>query len=122
MTIKAKSIVWAGIGTDHYAETLLLFRDVLGLEIETEGQDQVILRTENGDHVELFGRDGRGKSLNRPPTIAFEVDDVAAAREQLVKAGVEIVGEIGAWNGHEGLYFRSPDGYLFEVKTVPPRG
>ncbi len=121
MTIKARSLVWAGIGTDHYAESLRLFRDVLGLEVEAEGDEQVILRTANGDHVELFGRDGPGKSRNSPPTIAFEVDDVRAARDELVKAGVEIVGEVESWNGHEWLYFRSPDGFLFEVKSVPRR-
>ena len=69
--------------------------------------------------VELFGKDGRGKTQNTPPTIAFEVDDVTAAHDALVAAGIEVVGEIGSWNGHEWLYFRSPDGYLFEVKKSP---
>ena len=121
MTIKVKGLTWVGVGTESYEQTMRLFRDVLGLEIEVEADRQAILRTANGDQVEVFGKDGRGKSQNSPPTIAFEVEDVAAAREALVTAGIEIVGEIGSWNGHEWLYFRSPDGYLFEVKTTPPR-
>lgn len=121
MTIKAKGLTWVGVGTDRYEQTMRLFRDVLGLEIEVEVDRQAILRTANGDQVEVFGKDGRGKSQNSPPTIAFEVDDVTAARDALAAAGVEIVGEIGSWNGHEWLYFRSPDGYLFEVKKTPQR-
>ena len=116
MSIKAKGLSWVGIGTDRYADNMRMFTEVLGLEIEAEGEDQAILRTSNGDQVEIFGKDGRGKAQNTPPTIAFEVDDVAAARDALIAAGIEIVGEIGSWNGHEWLYFRSPDGYLFEVK------
>ena len=118
--MKAKGLAWVGVGTDKYDETLRLFRDVLGLEIDSEGDQQVILRTTNGDQVEIFGRDGRGKSQNSPPTVAFEVDDVAAARDALLAAGIELVGDIGSWEGHEWLYFRSPDGYLFEVKKNPP--
>ena len=119
MTIRAKAIAWVGVGTDRYEDTMRLFRDVLGMDVEHQGDEQAILRMANGDEVEVFGRDGRGKSQNSPPTVAFEVDDVAAARDALVAAGIEIVGEIGAWNGHEWLYFRSPDGYLFEVKKTP---
>jgi catechol 2,3-dioxygenase-like lactoylglutathione lyase family enzyme len=119
MTIKAKGIVWVGIGTDRYAENMRLFTQVLGLEVEAEGDQQAILRTADGDQVELFGKDGRGKSQNSPPTVAFEVDDVAEARDALLAAGIEVVGEIGSWNGHEWLYFRSPDGYLLEVKKTP---
>lgn len=121
MTIKAKGLTWVGVGTDRYEQTMRLFRDVLGLEIEVEVDRQAILRTANGDQVEVFGKDGTGKSQNSPPTIAFEVDDVTAARDALAAAGVEIVGDIGSWNGHEWLYFRSPDGYLFEVKKTPQR-
>ena len=122
MSIKAKGLSWVGIGTDRYADNMRLFTQVLGLEIEAEGEEQAILRTANGDQVEIFGKDGCGKTQNSPPTVAFEVDDVAAARDALIAAGIEIVGDIGSWNGHEWLYFRSPDGYLFEVKKSAHSG
>lgn len=72
--------------------------------------------------VEIFGNDGRGKSLTSPPVAAFEVEDVAAAGAALTAAGVELVGDIGRWNGFEWLYFRGPDGHLFSVKKTPPPG
>jgi catechol 2,3-dioxygenase-like lactoylglutathione lyase family enzyme len=117
--MKVRGLSWVGVGTDHYAETLRLFTEVLGMEVAAEGEEQALLNVAGGQQLEIFGREGRGKSLNSPPTIAFEVDDVAAARAALEDAGVEIVGDIGSWNGHEWLYFHSPDGYLFEVKKTP---
>lgn len=119
--MRVRGISWVGIGTDRYPETYRLFTEILGLEVETEIENQAILRTSEGQQVELFGRSGRGKSLNTPPTVAFEVGDVRAAQAELAAAGIEIVGEIGSWEGHEWLYFRSPDGYLFEIKSRPPR-
>ncbi|HEX8442423.1 MAG TPA: VOC family protein [Allosphingosinicella sp.] len=117
--MRVKGISWLGIGTDHYADMLRFFTEVMELEVEATGEQQAILRAASGQQIEIFGREGRGKSLNTPPTVAFEVDDVAAARAELIAANIEIVGDIGSWNGHEWLYFRSADGYLFEVKSSP---
>ena len=114
-----KGFSWVGIGTDDYDRTLAFFTETLGLTIETESDRQAILRVGPGEQLEIFGKDGRGKTLNLVPTIAFEVDDVAAASVVLKAGGAELVGDIGRWNGHEWLYFRTPDGHLFEVKSSP---
>ncbi len=114
-----KGFSWVGVGTDNYERTLAFFTDTMGLAIEVEGDCQAILRVASGQQLEIFGKEGRGKSLNAVPTIAFEVDDVAAAAVALQAGGAELVGEIGRWNGHEWLYFRTPDGHLFEVKSSP---
>ncbi len=117
--MKVKGFSWVGVASDDFARSLAFFTQVLGLSIETLAENQAILSVAPGQSLEIFGRDGRGKSLNRQPTIAFEVDDVEAARSALIDGGAEIVGEIGSWNGHEWLYFRTPDGHLFEVKRSP---
>jgi catechol 2,3-dioxygenase-like lactoylglutathione lyase family enzyme len=119
MTIRVKGFSWVGVGTDDYAATFRFFTEVLGLQVEAEGDDQSILRVAPGQQLEIFGGEGRGKSLNNPPTIAFEVDDVAEASQALVAGGAELIGERGAWNGHEWQYFRTPDGHLFEIKRSP---
>jgi catechol 2,3-dioxygenase-like lactoylglutathione lyase family enzyme len=119
MTLKIKGFSWVGVGTDHYEASLRFFTEVLGLEIEAEADKQAILRVGPGQQLEIFGAEGRGKTLNTPPTIAFEVDDVAAASQSLVAGGAELIGEPGSWSGHEWQYFRTPDGHIFEIKRSP---
>ena len=119
--MQVKGISWLGIATDRYEESLHLFTNVLGLKVAAGHDGQCLLRA--GDAlVELFGNDGRGKTLTNPPVAAFEVDNVEAAKAALQAGGVELIGDIGRWNGFEWLYFRSPDGHLFSVKKTPSPG
>jgi catechol 2,3-dioxygenase-like lactoylglutathione lyase family enzyme len=120
MTIKVKGFSWVGVGTDDYEGSLHFFTQVLGLTVTDSGEGQALLSVAPGQQLEIFGRDGRGKSLNTPPTIAFEVDDVAEAAKELAAGGAQMIGEMGAWNGHAWQYFRTPDGHMFEVKSSPP--
>lgn len=110
-------ISWIGIGSDSYDGTLALFRDILGLEVETSVERQAILKTAADQQVEVFGREGPGKVRNTPPAIGFEVDDLDAARDALIAGGVELVGEPGSWDSHRWQYFRTPDGFMMSIKT-----
>ena len=117
--MNVKGVSWVGVGTDHFDQTLGFFTDVLGLEPALIEGSVAMLRAGSGQIVEVFGEGStRGKALNSPPAIAFEVDDVPAARDELAAKGVEIVGEIGSWNGHEWLYFRGPENYMFAIKKT----
>jgi catechol 2,3-dioxygenase-like lactoylglutathione lyase family enzyme len=117
--MKAKSFSWVGIATDDFERSLRFFRDVLGLEPWVRGEEQAILKTASGQQLEIFGRDEREKELTASPVIAFEVDDLDAAREDLLSAGIELIGDVGRWNGFAWQYFRSPDGHIFEIKSSP---
>src|SRR3990170_7437430 len=116
MTIKVKGFSWVGVGTDDYDRTLHFFTQVLGFPVVDSGDRRAMLQVAPGQQLEIFGQDGRGKTLNTPPTIAFEVDDVAEASQALVAGGAELIGEPGSWSGHEWQYFRTPDGHIFEIK------
>jgi hypothetical protein len=73
--------------------------------------------------VEIFGEGStRGQALTSPPAVAFEVEDVYAARAELLSKGVELIGDIGSWNGFEWVYFRGPENYVFAVKKTPAPG
>jgi catechol 2,3-dioxygenase-like lactoylglutathione lyase family enzyme len=117
--VQVKSFSWVGVSTDDFERSMRFFRDLLGLEVWVQGDEQAILKTASGQQLEIFGRDEREKQLTASPVIAFEVDDLDSAREELRSAGVELIGEIGRWQGYSWQYFRSPDGHIFEIKSSP---
>jgi catechol 2,3-dioxygenase-like lactoylglutathione lyase family enzyme len=121
--VKVTGLSWVGVGTDDFERTLGFFTGVLGLAVAaSNGRDVAMLHAGPGQLVEIFGPGARGRGLTSPPVVSFEVEDVSAARAELLAAGVEVIGDIGAWNGFEWLYFRSPDGHVFSVKKTPPPG
>jgi len=117
--MKVNSFSWVGVSTDDFDRSLSFFRDVLGLETWVEGEEQAILKTASGQQLEIFGRDEREMELTCAPVVAFEVEDLDSAREELLAAGIELIGEVGRWNGFAWQYFRSPDGHIFEIKSSP---
>jgi catechol 2,3-dioxygenase-like lactoylglutathione lyase family enzyme len=119
--LKVNGFPWVGIGTGDFDRTLAFFTDVLGLKVTLQGDEVAHLAVGEGALLEIFGPKHRSSELYRQPTIAFEVEDFEAARQELIGAGVELVGEAGSWNGHAWQCFRSPDGHLFEIKQVPAR-
>ena len=121
--MKVKGISWVGVGTDDFGGALAFFTEVLGLKAAVVDERGVaLLHAGDGQVLEIFGPGTSGRRLNSPPAIAFEVDDVSQARDELVRAGVEVIGDIGRWNGFEWVYFRSPDGHVLSVKKTPPAG
>ena len=121
--MKVTGISWLGVGTGDFAGTLSFFTEVLGLETAiVDDRGVALLKAGEKQIVEIFGEGTRGRELTSPPAVAFEVEDVAAARDELTAKGVEVIGEIGAWNGFEWLYFRGPDGHVYAVKKTPAPG
>lgn len=121
--MRVKGYSWVGVGTDDFQETLTFFTSVLGLRpMVVDDRGVAILDVAEGQLLEIFGPGTGGKALTSPPVIAFEVDDVAAAREELLSKNVEVIGEIGSWNGFEWFYFRGPGGQTFSIKKTPPLG
>lgn len=117
--MKVKGFSWVGVATDDFDRSIRFFRDLLGLEVWVQGEEQAILKTPTGQQLEIFGTGEREKELTASPVIAFEVDDIEAACQELRDAGIELIGEIGRWNGFAWQYFRSPDGHIFEIKSSP---
>ena len=121
--MKVKGFSWVGVGTDDFDRTLSFFTHVIGLEpVAVEDRGVAILKVSDGQVLEVFGPGTKGRDLTYPPIVAFEVEDVAAAREELLRHGMEVLGEVGSWNGFEWLKFRGPDGHIFAVQRTPPAG
>jgi hypothetical protein len=75
-----------------------LLRDLLGLRVEFEETTTTELSLPSGDRVQVFGPGDQyfeffGQHASGPVAL-FEVDDVQAARAELLAARVEVVGEI----------------------------
>ena len=121
--MKVTGVSWVGIGSDDFDRTLAFFTDVLGLQpAVVDPRGVAMLHAGPGQVVEIFGPGTSGRERTSTPVVAFEVEDVEAARDELQRAGVELIGDIGRWNGFEWLYFRSPDGHVLSVKKTPPPG
>ena len=117
--MKVKGYAWAGVATDDFERTFRFFTEVMGMPVEIRHDDLAILTVGPGQQLEIFGGDNPGKALTASPVVAFEVDDMESAREELCVAGVELIGEVGSAGGFQWQYFRSPDGHIFEIKTKP---
>ena len=115
--MKVKGYAWAGLATDDFERSFRFFTEVIGLPVEVKLDDLAILTVGPGQQLEIFGGDQPGKRLTANPVIAFEVDDMEAARAELVAAGVGLIGDVAESGGIRWQYFRSPDGHIFEIKA-----
>jgi catechol 2,3-dioxygenase-like lactoylglutathione lyase family enzyme len=114
---------WAGIRTEDFEGTIRFFTEKLGMPLTWRAQDTDIahLRLPSGQLFEVFGpnSDYYGVHGTTCPVVGFEVEDVEAAREELAQRGVEFVTEVDDQGSEEGaswVYFRGPDGQLYELQ------
>lgn len=119
--MKVLRLCWLGVATDAYQPMLRLFRDVMGLEVEFEEPTTTELSLPSGDRVQVFAPGDHYHDFfakeTRGPVALFEVDNVRAARSELAKAGIEVIGELESDDDWEWLHFRGPDGNLYEVAS-----
>jgi hypothetical protein len=94
-----RRLCWLGVRVDAeaYEPMVSFLRDVLGMRVEFAEATTVELSLPSGDRVQLFGPGDRyheffGAHARGPVVALFEVDDVRAARDELVAAGIELVG------------------------------
>jgi catechol 2,3-dioxygenase-like lactoylglutathione lyase family enzyme len=112
---------WAGVRSADLKSAARFFADVLGLSLVRESGRLAQFEMPSGQLFEVFSSESRYYRLHACPVLAFQVEDVRAARKELEAQGVEFVtdvdgGEVEAWT-----YFRGPDGYLYELwQTTRP--
>ena len=113
---------FVGIRTTRLPETVALFRDVLGARITRETDDAVRFRLADETILELYGPEDEFHAFFATgPVVAFQVEDFAIARQAMVDAGIEFIGEIQTLDGVSWQHFHSPDGTILEV-IGPDRG
>jgi catechol 2,3-dioxygenase-like lactoylglutathione lyase family enzyme len=117
---------WAGVRSADLKSAAPFFADVLGFSLIHEGEGMLQFELPSGQLFEVFGSKSRYYQLHACPVLAFQVEDVRAARKELEPRGVEFVTDVvGSESGLD--LFSRPDGYLYELwqtarslKALPP--
>jgi len=110
---------WAGVRTANLKSTSQFFSDVLGLPLAHEGKGFIQFELPSGQLFELFDSASRYYQLHACPVLAFQVEDVRAAKKELQERGVEFVTPIEGDESEAWTYFRGPDGHLYELWQTP---
>ncbi len=115
--MKFKGLVWLGIRTEKFNETLKFYRDTLGLPQAYDEPGFAVFDLPNGDRIEIFSDNYEGRELfNTGPVVGFEVDDIEQVRLELEQAGIEFIGPIEKGGHSKWSHFRGPDGNIYELK------
>ena len=130
-SVHIRRISFVGVRTEHFDAMTGFVREVLGLRSAHLDGGWAVFPLESGDRdfLEVYRPAQYDERLFPPavsgPTVAFAVDDLLAARAELVAAGIEIVADV-AWaaeafgdprlDGYGWLFFRAPDGHVYAIQ------
>ena len=129
--MRIRRLSFLGVRTDDFEAMTGFMRDVLRLQPGHTDDGWAVFQLESGarDLVEVY-RPGRYDERLLPavangPTVGFAVDDLLAARAELLTAGIEIVADV-VWaaeafadprlDGFGWLFFRAPDGNVYALQ------
>jgi catechol 2,3-dioxygenase-like lactoylglutathione lyase family enzyme len=131
--MQVKRIGYVGLRTNDVDGMTSFFRDVIGLEPAGEGETVTFQRlpTHRRDLVEVYAQehwDARLIPDDADLVIAFVVDDIRSAMDEVQAAGLEIIGEpvwaaeaFGdpAFGEFAWFFVLAPDGRVFAIEQVP---
>lgn len=110
-------IGWAGVRAEDFDALVSFFADQVGLSLSRK-MDKTGLahfKFSTGDLFEIYAPHNSDAELHSIPAVGFQVEDLPAARAEMEARGVEFVTEIESWKGDSWCYFRSPQGYLYQL-------
>ena len=130
--MNVKRICFLGTRTGNFDATVSLFRDVLGLQgVHSEVDWSIFqLPSGRGDFVEVFGSEPANSSIfpaevSEGTVVAFAVDDIVGAREELAAAEIELTGDL-VWadeqfdepgmEGYGWFFLRGPDRNVYVMQ------
>jgi len=118
--MRVHGVVWVGVRTDRFAETLAFFRDVLGVPLDEVRPGFGWSKMPNSSQLEIFAADdAEHQHFDTGPVPEFLVDDLEAAETELRAAGAELLGERQGTPTEGWLHFRAPDGNVYGLTSGP---
>lgn len=121
--MKILGLDWVGTRTDRFRDTVDFFEQTIGLPVGVREPDFARLDLPNGSCVEVFGP-GEPDHLyfTTGPVVGFSVEDIEAARHDLVRHRIELLGPTrGEVGSNRWQHFRGPDGCVYEIVETPDR-
>jgi catechol 2,3-dioxygenase-like lactoylglutathione lyase family enzyme len=104
------------VRTDRFAETVSLYRDVLGLQPFHADEASVRFRLRDGTELHVYGpADGDHRFFGTAPVVGLAVEDAAATRKGLEAAGLTFLTELESDGQAAWCHFRGPDGNVYEI-------
>jgi catechol 2,3-dioxygenase-like lactoylglutathione lyase family enzyme len=108
--MQVEKVDFVSVLTQDIPRAKRFFAEVLGLEIESEGESDLEFRLGQVT-LDVFDPSSIGEDFAPSPAgIAIRVPDVAAARTELESKGVEFDGEIVHTSVCDMTFFKDPDG------------
>lgn len=107
---------WIGVVVDNLGRMAAFYRDTLGLPQSEAGDGWVQFQLEGG-LFEVIERSALSQYQARRVQVGFTVSDIHVAREALIAAGVQPIGDVegDADTDNWWCYFRDPEGNVFEI-------
>ena len=110
------SVAFVGLRSDRYAETVRLFRDIIGVPVTRQATDMTGFRFGDGTVLEIYSpADDFHSFFTTGPVVGFGVGDFDATRAAMLSAKVEFIGAIQHADGVSWQHFRCPDGTVSEI-------
>jgi len=115
--MKTTRLGWLGVKTRQFDQMNAFYRDVLNLDVVSVDDGSGRFKLSDGTEVHVYGpRDEDHEFFGSGPVVAFEVDDFAAARARLLRAGIRFVyEEPQRASGRIWQHFFAPDGNVYEI-------
>lgn len=108
---------WIGVVAQDFDAQRRFYRDVLGFREADSGEDWVQFDMGWPNLFELLRRSEEPQYDEVRFQVGFAVDDIHAARQELIARGVEPLTEVEGESDSGGYwcYFRDPEGNTFEI-------
>ena len=107
---------WVGVVVDDLEAQRRFWGDLLGVPEDHSGTDFVAFDLGDDRSFELIERSAEPQYDRLRFQVGFDVENIEAAREELIRRGGEQITEIFPDEESPWAYFRDPEGNVFEIK------
>jgi predicted enzyme related to lactoylglutathione lyase len=110
---------WIGVVVEDLDGQARFWSELLGASESARGPGYVQFDLPGGRTFEVLRRSS-DPEYDRPRfQVGFAVDDIDAARSELIRRGVEPISEVMRGEESSWAYFRDPEGNVFEITERP---